>query len=194
MKPRQYKPEQAGGVRLQWSSLMRALASRRSLVHRDDAMRILVLALCALLVVGCGSRRGDGDISTSTSGGRTLFHPFRSSTPAATANQPQLGVNSFLWRATLDTLNFMPLSSADPVGGVIISDWYAAPDKPDEHMKVTVYILDRRLRADAVKVSGFRQMQAATGWSDAQTNPDTGIKLENAILARPPQLRLAAAQ
>ena len=157
-------------------------------------MRILVIAVCALLLVACGSRRGNDDISTSTSGGRTLFHPFRSSTPDATANQPQLGVNSFLWRATLDTLNFMPLSSADPVGGVVISDWYAAPEKPDEHMKVTVYILDRRLRADAVKVSVFRQVRGATGWSDAQTNPDTGIKLENAILARARELRLASAQ
>jgi hypothetical protein len=103
-------------------------------------------------------------------------------------------VNSFLWRATLDTLNFMPLSSADPVGGVIISDWYAAPDKPDEHMKVTVYILDRRLRADAVKVSVFRQVRGGAGWTDAQTNPDTGIKLENAILARARELRLSSTQ
>jgi hypothetical protein len=79
-------------------------------------------------------------------------------TTAKTAtDMPQLGVNAYLWRATLDTLNFMPLASADPVGGVVISDWYAAPEKPDEHMKVTVYILDRRLRADAVKVNVFRQ-------------------------------------
>jgi hypothetical protein len=67
---------------------------------------------------------------------------------------PQLGVNSYLWRATLDTLNFMPLASADPVGSVVISDWYAAPDKPDGHVKVTVYILDRRLR-DAVRGRGL---------------------------------------
>ncbi len=92
------------------------------------------------------------------------------------ANTPQLGVNSFLWRATLDTLNFMPLSSADPIGGVVISDWYAPPERPDEHMKVTVYILDRRLRADAVRVAVFRQIRGANGWADAQTNPDTGIR------------------
>ena len=107
------------------------------------------------------------------------------------ANMPQLGVNSFIWRATLDTLNFMPLASADPIGGVVISDWYSAPDKPNEHMKVTVYILDRRLRADAVKVAVFRQVRAEGGWADAQTNPDTGVKLENAILARARELRLA---
>ncbi len=110
----------------------------------------------------------------------------------ADANQPQLGVNSFIWRATLDTLNFMPLVSADPVGGVVISDWYAAPDNPNEHMKVTIYILDRRLRADAVKVSVFRQIRGAQGWQDAQINPDTGVKLENAILTRARELRLAS--
>jgi hypothetical protein len=104
---------------------------------------------------------------------------------------PQLGVNAYLWRATLDTLNFMPLASADPVGGVVISDWYSAPDKPDEHVKVTVYILDRRLRADAVKVSVFRQVRNANGWTDAAVNGDTGIKLENAILARARELRLS---
>ena len=88
---------------------------------------------------------------------------------------PQLGVNSFLWRATLDTINFMPLSSADPIGGVIISDWYAPPERPDEHTPITVYILDRRLRADAVRVSVFRQVRGANGWSDVRPrgNRDT---------------------
>ncbi len=155
-------------------------------------MRILLLAACTVGLVACGGGRMDDE--GGSAGGRTLFHPFRTSSASPTANQPQLGVNSFLWRATLDTLNFMPLSSADPVGGVIISDWYAAPDKPDEHMKVTVYILDRRLRADAVKVSVFRQTRGAVGWTDAQTNPDTGIKLENAILARARELRLSSTQ
>jgi len=166
------------------------------LLNRDEAMRILLLAACACacILTACGSSRTRDNISTSTSSsGRTLLHPFRS-TPDPVANQPQLGVNSYLWRATLDTLNFMPLASADPVGGVVISDWYAAPDKPDEHMKLTVYILDRRLRADAVRVAVFRQVRGNNGWADAMTNPDTGIKLENAILARARELRLASTQ
>jgi hypothetical protein len=132
-------------------------------------------------------------VSTSTDSGRSFFWPFGGGgDDEENSKQPQLGVNGFLWRATLDTLNFMPLASADPIGGVVISDWYAAPERPEEHMKVTVYILDRRLRADAVRVAVFRQVRGANGWADAQTNPDTGIRLENAILARARELRLAS--
>ncbi len=158
-------------------------------------MRILILAACACVLAACSSD-GSSDMvaastaTTSTSTG-SWFWPFGGDDGETAVDMPQLGVNAYLWRATLDTINFMPLASADPVGGVVISDWYAAPDKPDEHMKVTVYILDRRLRADAVKVSVFRQTRNANGWTDAAVNPDTGIKLENAILARARELRLA---
>jgi uncharacterized protein DUF3576 len=156
-------------------------------------MRTLLLAAAAILLVACGNR-GAEMVSTSTDSGRSGIFPLfgGGNDEEEMASTPQLGVNSFLWRATLDTINFMPLSSADPIGGVIISDWYAPPERPDEHMKVTVYILDRRLRADAVRVSVFRQVRGANGWADAQTNPDTGIRLENAILSRARELRLAS--
>lgn len=155
-------------------------------------MRILLIAVCACLLAACGTNSAS-EATASTSSGGSWYWPFGSSDsdPVAAPDMPQLGVNSYLWRATLDTLNFMPLTSADPVGGVVISDWYATPEKPDEHLKVTVYILDRRLRADAVKVSVFRQVRNQGGWNDAAINPDTGIKLENAILARARELRLA---
>lgn len=104
-----------------------------------------------------------------------------------------LGVNAILWRATLDTLSFMPLASSDPAGGIINTEWYAAPENPNERMKVTVYILDQRLRADALKVTVFRQTNSAAGFVDAQVNPDTAVKLENAILTRARELNLAAA-
>jgi hypothetical protein len=102
-----------------------------------------------------------------------------------------IGVNSFLWRASLDTLNFMPLASEDPFGGVIITDWYANPSTPTERFKLTVYILDTRLRADGIKVSVFKQVQGAAGWADAATDPDTAIQIENQILVRARQLRLS---
>lgn len=108
------------------------------------------------------------------------------------ADQGGIGVNSFLWRASLDTLNFMPLASADPFGGVIITDWYSDPATPTERFKATVYILDTRLRADALNVSIFRQQQVNGQWTDATVNPDTETQIENAILSRARELRLSA--
>jgi hypothetical protein len=103
-----------------------------------------------------------------------------------------LGVNSYLWHATLDTLAFMPLASADPYGGVIITDWYSAPSNLNERMKITIYILDRRLRADGLKVAVFRQTRSNEGWVDATVNPQTASKLEDAILTRARELRIAS--
>lgn len=103
-----------------------------------------------------------------------------------------IGVNGFLWRASLDTLSFLPLSSADPFGGVIITDWYAPPESPAERFKVTVFILGRELRSDGVRVSVFRQKRDdGAGWLDATTGENTSTSLENAILARARELRIA---
>lgn len=106
-----------------------------------------------------------------------------------------VGVNSFLWRASLDTVSFMPLSSADPFGGVIITDWYSPPETPDERFKINVFILGRDLRADGVRASVFHQKKDASGqWAEAPVDGNTGTDLENTILTRARQLRLSTAQ
>ena len=143
-------------------------------------MRILPVLLCALALAGCGS---DNTPTTDMDTGATIV---------AGGGRVTLGVNSYLWHATLDTLAFMPLASADPFGGVVITDWYVAPNAPDERLKVTIYILDRNLRADGLKVVVFRQTRNAGAWSDAQPSPDTAHKLEDAILTRARELRLAS--
>ncbi len=103
-----------------------------------------------------------------------------------------IGVNGYLWRASLDTLSFMPLTSADPFGGVIITDWYTPPESPGERFKVTVYILDRRLRADGLRVSAFKQnLDTTSNWVPVELTPKTVINLENAILTRARELRIA---
>src|SRR5690349_4189646 len=105
-----------------------------------------------------------------------------------------VGVNSYLWRATLDTVSFMPLASADPFGGVIITDWYSPSETPNARFKMNVLILGRELRADGVRATVFRQKRDASGqWADAPVEPQTGIDLENAILTRARQLRLNTA-
>ena len=96
-----------------------------------------------------------------------------------------LGVNSYLWRAALDTISFMPLVAADPFGGVIITDWYSPPQSPKERLKINVLILDRQLRSDGLRVSIFRQEKDATGqWVDQPMPTQTVTDLETAILTR----------
>ncbi len=100
-----------------------------------------------------------------------------------------IGVNSFLWRASLDTISFMPVNSADPFGGVIITDWHAPTETPGERFKLNVYILGRALRADGVRVAVFRQVQDASGWRDAPVAAKTDTRIEDAILTKARQLR-----
>ncbi len=102
-----------------------------------------------------------------------------------------VGVNSFLWRGSLDTISFMPLSSADPFGGVIITDWYTPAEAPRERFKVNLYILGKQLRADGVRAAVFRQRRDGDGsWIDAPVDAKTATDLENAILARARQFRI----
>jgi hypothetical protein len=143
-------------------------------------MRVLPAFLCALVLAGCGSSNdGSREMDTGTSA------------IASGSSRMTLGVNSYLWHASLDTLSFLPLASADPFGGVIISEWYVAPSSPNERLKVTIYIMDRALRADALKVVVFRQVANNGTWQDAQPSPDTAHKLEDSILTRARELRLA---
>ena len=101
----------------------------------------------------------------------------------------QIGVNSYLWRATLDTLSFMPLLETDSNGGVVVTDWYANPKNPGERVKITVSILDQDLRADAVRVAASRQVLQGTMWVDAPVEAATVQKLEDVILTRARDLR-----
>ena len=175
---------------------------RRSHIGKGMLAGILLLALAG---AGCenagpvepppdtydprwrGAQQADGGIFGSSV---TLFGGEEEAAGAV-----GIGVNAFLWRATLDTISFMPLLSADPFGGVIITDWYAPPGTPDERFKMTVYILTRTLRSDGVQVTVFRQERGADGvWEDRATNPGTAISLEDKILDRARQIRTASLQ
>ena len=112
--------------------------------------------------------------------------------PESGAGGSIIGVNSYLWRATLDTVSFMPLASADPFGGVVITDWYSPPGVQSERFKLNVYILGADLRADGVRASVFRQLQDDSGtWTAESVDKQTGTDLEDAILTRARQLRIA---
>ncbi len=142
--------------------------------------RLLTFVFCSLVLAACGSDKTISDVDSGT-------------TAISGGTSRTVGVNSYLWHATLDTLSFMPLASADPFGGVIITDWYSPPSDLNERLKITIYILDRRLRADGIKIAVFRQTRSNEGWVDAQVNAETATKLEDAILTRARELRLATA-
>lgn len=110
----------------------------------------------------------------------------------ATDGSTGIGVNSFLWRASLDTVSFMPLASADPFGGVIITDWYSSEEKPNERFKINIFILDKQLVSSGVKAKVFRQVKSRGNWKDTDTTDGTSRQLEDAILTRARQLRVAA--
>jgi len=103
-----------------------------------------------------------------------------------------IGVNAYLWRASLDTLSFMPMVQTDSNGGVIVTDWYANPNSPNERMKLTVSILDQDLRADALRIAASRQVSQDGQWVDAPVQAATVQKLEEIILTKARDLRRMA--
>ena len=103
-----------------------------------------------------------------------------------------IGVNAYLWRASLETLSFAPLAQSDSNGGVIVTEWYANPQNPSERVKLTATILDRDLRADALRVTAARQTLQGGQWVDAPVTAATVQRLEEIILTRARDLRRAA--
>ncbi len=174
---------------------------------------LAIAGLCSAAITGCNgvqdfpnepsdgsktpvytSQGGESRETIFGAGGYNMLDAFGPGAKDVSGGGGGIGVNSFLWRATLDTVSFMPLSSADPFGGVIITDWYTPPESPSERFKMNIYILGRQLRADGLRVAVFRQAQAGNGsWITASVKTETSISLENQILTRARQLRVAAA-
>lgn len=109
--------------------------------------------------------------------------------PLAPSQTTTLGVNSYLWRASLDSVSFMPLLQSDSNGGVIITDWYTNPKNPGERMKVSIAVLSDDLRADALRVTAVRETQQGSNWVQAPVQAATVQKLEEVILTRARDLR-----
>jgi hypothetical protein len=151
-----------------------AFPTTRAAAFRIPAARSIARAALVgglgLALVACGGRE-------------------RPQADVAAANVTAIGVNSYLWRATLETLSFMPLTQADSAGGVIVTDWYSNPSNPGERVKVTVSILDQDLRADAQRVAASREVQQGGAWVAAPVQAATVQKLEDIILTKARDLR-----
>ena len=133
---------------------------------------LVALAAVSLAACGHGGKRPKADLAAS--------------------RVTTIGVNSYLWRASLEAVSFMPLLQTDSNGGVIVTDWYINPNNPNERMKVTVTILDQDLRADALRVAASRQTLTGGVWVDAPVQAATTQKLEDVILTRARDLRRQA--
>ena len=186
-------------MKLSWFSPWHKQASAKSLLF-------LVFLLLAILS-GCMGEEGSvPDLMTiddetvdmdkrETIFGGDLFTFGGEDKPDTPSRGSGIGVNAFLWRATLDVLSSWPIFSADPFGGVIITDWYAPPQTPNERFKFNVFLLDRVLRADGVRVSIFKQIKNPNGeWQQAALQTETQMLVENSILTRAQQFRTESLQ
>jgi hypothetical protein len=131
-----------------------------------------------------GKRREKVGTITNNEKGITLFGP--GSQDRAAAEDNGIGVNAYLWKATLDTVSFMPIASADPFGGVIITDWYSMPETPNERFKINAFITSKTLQASGIKVTVFHQKRGAkqSDWIDQKTSATMATQMEDAILTR----------
>ena len=147
-----------------------SLAAFRHSGWRPAAGLALAAAL-AMPLAGCGRHKVDR------------------AAEVASASVTSIGVNSYLWRAALETLSFMPLTQADSSGGVIVTDWYSNPNNPGERVKVSVSILDQDLRADALRVAASREVMSNGAWVAAPVQAATVQRLEDIILTQARDLR-----
>ena len=144
-----------------------------------------ILGATALILAGCASKQAEPEprevVANSPGGNGGLLDGLIGSVAGGGGHSGEnITVNSYLWRASLDTISFLPLSTADPFGGVIITDWYSRS-----------YILDRELRADGLRVAVFRQTRTpSSAWVEAKVDDRTARDLENAILKRARQMRI----
>ena len=142
-----------------------------SLPRMTWPVKIGIAAMLALTLAGCGGGNRKAKLALAAS------------------SVSQIGVNAYLWRASLDALSFMPLLQSDSAGGVIVTDWYANPANPGERVKVSVTILDQDLRADALRVSASRQVAEGGNWVNAPVQAATVQRLEDIILTKARDLR-----
>lgn len=167
--------------------------------------RIILIIISAIIISSCSSlglkatdtgqypqdpkyRRRDRTGSLAGEGGIKLLGEDEEKGVSAQG----LPINAYLWRSTLETLSFVPLGSADPTSGVIITDWYENPGSPGERFKINVLVLDKKLRVDALKVSVFKQVLKNGVWRDAEVSKDIATDLENKILTKAREMRVAS--
>ena len=171
-------------------------------------MKSVWVCFVLFLLVSCGGEvpniitEGDAQIPVDLDKRETVFGTgedsgfwFGDKEKPSSGDGSGIGVNAFLWRASLDVVSSLPIASADPFGGVIITDWYSPPQAPKERLKINVFILGRALRADGIRATVFKQVLDRSGeWLTATVTEGTSNKIELSILTRARQFRSEALQ
>ena len=122
--------------------------------------------------------------------GKALGNNKKDNKKSASAISMGMAVNPYLWRGALETINFMPLSSADQVGGTIITDWYSTADSEKERCKLNIFITGINLKTENLRVMSFCQEFKNPTWVNKETEKENNIKIENAILNKAKKLKL----
>ncbi len=164
--------------------------------------KILIYGLLSLILLfsGCGNKFGDArnnpvnaqerakknvkegkgaGLSGMIRGGKTTFE-FSSSNP--------------MWRASLELLDFLPLSTVDYSGGVIVSDWYSDNSKSNESIKISVRFLSNEVRSDSIKIIVHKKkcLTSQTCTTFLQKNSKITEELKRSILAKAAVLEKAS--
>ena len=103
-------------------------------------------------------------------------------------------INAYIWKASLETISFMPLSSADPIGGTIITDWYSTTNNQKERCKLNIFISGKKLKTENLKVNSFCQEYKDQVWVNKNIDKENNTKIENAILNKAKKLRLQSSE
>tara|TARA_X000000950_G_scaffold100582_1_gene127157 strand:+ start:1017 stop:1544 length:528 start_codon:yes stop_codon:yes gene_type:complete len=160
-----------------------AIIDRSGTIFNSGANKDLALRDAETRLQSGGGLLGKGGLSVDGILGRNN----EENTSAASVT---MNVNVYLWRASLETIDFMPLNSADPIGGTIITDWYSTNDNQKERCKLNIFISGKKLNAGNLKVRSFCQENKDQIWVNKDIEKENNIKIENAILNKAKKLRL----
>jgi len=172
---------------------------KRSLFYWNHLIEILPVLGCLCVLAGCDQAKEEpaplpAEDERKMNFGKAFgeeFLLFGKGVKRSVDQTPVAHVNAYIWQGSLETIAFLPLHSADATGGVIITDWYTVPQAPQERLKITIRIIGKELRSDALKVSINRQVLDKNGtWVEAPVHQEIKTKLENLILSKARQLRI----